>query len=67
MSEEREKEGQRHSGLLKLTWELLQQGAGEVDTYKRDRLEGEGEMDGKREEFVGINQHREKERKQQNH
>lgn len=32
---------QRHSGLLKAKWVIYQQGAGEVDTYKRDRLEGE--------------------------
>ncbi len=43
MSEEQEKGRQRQSGLLKATWEVYQQGAGEVNTYKRDRLEGKGE------------------------
>lgn len=43
MSEEKEKEGQRQSGLLKATWVLHQEGTGEVDTYKRDRLKGERE------------------------
>lgn len=57
MSEEREKRRQRHSGLLKAKRVLYQQGVGEGDTYKRDRLEGEGERKEKRDQY------REKKRK----
>lgn len=52
MSKEQEKGRQRHSGLLK--WVIYQQGAGEMDTYKRDRLEGEGERKDRMKRGVDI-------------